>query len=99
MTEYENTSRDFNLFLSSEAIFAILEALYELMGEIPEGEPELCEFYAKLSGLSWCGKLLAQEQRKFLECASDLHRVPATYRDIRQSKPEVREQFAIYVVQ
>lgn len=79
MTDQIERSPNFNLFLAAGTLLGILEALFEMSGDVPETEPELTRFHAKLSGLTASGRRIARELHDFLHEAGDLHRLPHTW--------------------
>lgn len=96
-----SSSSDFNLFLASDAQLGVLEAIYELMAEIPAGgTPAHTQWANALTGLAWAGRRAAREMNVFLTEASDLHRFPTTYSEIvpDAERNTVRESAAVYSI-
>lgn len=90
---------EFNLFLASDAALGVLEAIYELTGEVPaENSAEHTRWINSLTGLAWTGRNTAREMNVFLYEASDRHRFPKDYSDI-ESGNGVKEPRALYAVQ
>lgn len=92
-------SSDSNIFLASDTALGVLEAIYELTGEIPaEGTPAHARWINSLTGLAWTGRRTAREMNAFLYEASDMHRFPKDYADIEYDENEVREHTPFYAV-
>lgn len=98
MTDHIERSSSFNLFLAAGSLLGILDALFEMSGDVPETEPELTRFHAKLSGLTASGRRIARELQDFLHEASDRHRFPYTYAQLESSDENmVRETPPLYL--
>lgn len=98
MSKDSNLS-EFNLFLASDAALGVLEAIYELTGEVPaEGTPAHTRWINSLTGLAWTGRRTAREMNAFLYKASDRHRFPKEYAEIEPGYEGVKETAALYVV-
>lgn len=95
-----NRSSDFNLFNASDATLGVLEAIYEMLAEVPaEHSPERARWINGLTGLAWVGRNAARELNAFVYEASDLQRIPCTYSDIESDHFDgVKETAAIYSI-
>lgn len=93
-------SSDFNLFNASDATLGVLEAIYEMMAEVPaEDSPERAQWLNGLAGLAWVGRNTARELNEFVYEVSDVQRIPCTYSDIEFDRFQgVKEPSAIYAV-
>lgn len=90
---------DFNLFLSSDALLGVLEAMHEMMAEMPtDGTEARTLWLNSLTGLAWMGRNVAREMNVFLYKASDCHRFPNTYADIESSFDGVKETATVYAI-
>lgn len=95
-----NRSSDFNLFNASDATLGVLEAIYEMLAQVPaEHSPERARWINGLTGLAWVGRNAARELNAFVYEASDVQRIPCTYPDIESDDfQSVKEERAIYAV-
>ena len=93
-------SPDFNLFLAAEALQGALEAIFEMLAEIPTDETEAQRCFASLAGLAWAGRRVARELNAFLLEASDRHRFPLNYGSLapEDDDDEIREPRVRYCV-
>ena len=91
-------SSDFNLFNASDATLGVLEAIYDMLGEVPaEGSPERAQWFNRLMGLAWVGRNAARELNAFVYEVSDVQQIPCTYSDIESDQFQgVKETPATY---